>query len=62
MAVRLVTEREAAAILSQVGASLVRTEGAARVYASQRLGVTITVFPGDRPGRVRMQTVKGCVC
>ncbi len=58
---KIVRQDEADQFLAQAGAQLRRADGAAKVYVSQRFGITITVFP-ERLGVVKLQVIRGCVC
>jgi len=53
---------DAQRFLRNVGAEPIRADGATKVYVSRRLDVTITQFPTNRPGVVKLQVVKGCTC
>ena len=62
MSVRELTREQAQTIITNAGAQHTRTVGTAMTYVSTRERVTITLFPGSRPGLLKVQIVSGCTC
>lgn len=57
-----VSEAQAARILANAGAQFVREANGAKVYVAKQINVTITAFPGPKPGTIKLRSTRGCSC
>jgi hypothetical protein len=60
--VSTMTMQQLQAVLTQVGATLLKKTGVSQVWISKRINKTFTIFATQQPGVVRVQVTGGCAC
>lgn len=60
--IHVMTTQQAQALLQQLGATLLRNNGASQVFVAKQHNKTLTVFANAQRGTVKVQIVGGCAC